>query len=340
MNRKPLTSSVLLIAVCSALLAISLIVATGIGSVHYRPAEVLTALRDGPNGQSIVDTTVWTLRLPRILLAALVGASLSIAGLAFQTLLRNDLADPYIVGVSAGASVGSELVLVRHGDSWLHGLAAPLAAFCGATSTMAIVYNFGRQSGRIRIETMLLGGVVVGSFLGAISTLILELGNADDAFPIINRLMGTMSEATFDQCALTAVFLVVGFLILLVEARSMNVYALGEEQAAQLGIDTERFKSVMIAVGALLTAISVSVAGIIGFVGLIVPHISRRLCGTPDLRRVLPVTMLVGAILLVWSDAAARSVMPDYRELPVGLITAFLGAPFFLFLLKRRGAGS
>jgi len=120
----------------------------------------------------------------------------------------------------------------------------------------------------------------------------------------------------------------------------MNVYALGEEQAAQLGIDTERFKTVMIVVGALLTAISVSVAGIIGFVGLIVPHISRRLCGTPDLRKVLPVTMLVGAILLVWSDAAARSIMPDYRELPVGLITAFLGAPFFLFLLKRRGASN
>jgi len=328
-----------LIAVCLILLGFSLILVTGIGSVHYSPSEVIAALRSGSDGTSPADITVWTLRLPRIALAALVGASLSSAGLAFQTLLRNDLADPYIVGVSSGASVGAELVLVRHGEAWLRGLAVPFASFLGATSAMLIVYGFGRQGGRVRVTTLLLGGVIVSAFLGAIATLILELGNPDDAFPIINRLMGSMADATFSQCELTGAFLLAGFLLLLVEARSMNIYALGEEQAAQLGMETERFKTIMIAVGALLTGISVSVAGIIGFVGLIVPHIARRLCGTPDIRRVLPICSLVGAILLVWSDAAARSVMPDGRELPVGLITAFLGAPFFLYLLKRRQAG-
>lgn len=337
MTNRSLGSHLFLLAVCASLLAISLVLAIGIGSVHYAPSQVVEALRDGPNGTSAADITVWTIRLPRIILASLVGACLAAAGLAFQTLLRNDLADPYILGVSSGASVGAEIVLIRHGDGWLDGIAVPLASFCGATSAMLIVYSIGRQAGRVRVTTLLLGGVIVGSFLGAVATLILELGNPDDAFPIINRLMGSMANATFAQCGLAAIFLVVGLLLLLVEARSMNLYALGEESAAQLGLETERFKKVMILVGALLTGVSVAVSGIIGFVGLIVPHVARRLCGTPDLRRVLPVCVMVGAILLVWSDAIARSIMPNGQELPIGLITAFLGAPFFVFLLKKRG---
>lgn len=326
---------ILFIASLAALL-ISLLVVTGIGSVHYGASEVIAALRQGPAGSSAVDITVWSLRLPRIVLAALVGSSLSAAGLAFQTLLRNDLADPYIVGVSSGASVGAEVILVRHGQEWLRGLAVPLAAFAGAMSAMLVVYTMGRKAGRVQVTTLLLSGVIVSSFFGAIATLLLELDNPGDASYIISRLMGSLQDATFVQCCVTMIVLVAGFLILAMESRAMNVYTLGEEQAAQLGLDTERFKTTMIIVGSLLTATSVAVAGIIGFVGLIVPHVARRLCATPDIRRVLPICVVIGAVLMVWADALARSIMPSGQELPVGVITAFLGAPFFLILLRRQ----
>ncbi|MGO8669925.1 MAG: FecCD family ABC transporter permease [Capsulimonadaceae bacterium] len=318
------------------LLASSLVVTAGIGSVHYSPAQVLAALRHGPAGDDPVVATVWEIRMPEILLAALVGAALASAGVAFQCLLRNDLADPYIVGVSSGASVGAEAVLLVHGEAWLGGAAVSAAAFATALGAMVVVYGIARHGARIVVSNLLLSGVIVTSFLTSVSTLLLQFGNPGDSFHIISRLMGSLQEATLPQCRMLAVVLTAGCLALLTQARTMNIFALGEEQAAQLGVDVERFKAVLVVVASLLTAAAVSVAGIIGFVGLVVPHIARRAAGTPDHRRVIPLAAAAGALLLLWADAISRSIMPDGRVLPVGIITAFIGAPFFIILLRRK----
>lgn len=325
------------------LLAASIVLAAGIGSVHYSPHRVLAAVLHGMPRDSDTDDaliTVWDLRLPRIVMAALVGASLAAAGVALQCLFRNDLSDPYIVGVSSGASVGAEAVLMKHADGRLHGAAVPIAAFVTGVASILTVYGMARKRGRVMVTTLLLSGVIVSSFLGAVSTLLLEIGNTNDSsdsFHIMMRLMGSFQSATFDDRGMLwmGLSLAVGIGILMSQASSMNVFSLGEEQAAQLGVDVERFKSILIAASALMTATSVAVAGVIGFVGLVVPHMCRRIAGTPDHRRVLPLSAVTGAILLVWADTIARSV-PGGQELPVGVVTAFVGAPFFCYLLRRR----
>lgn len=331
-NRRGLGMGMLLLG----LLAASMVVAAGLGDSHISPHEVIGALRHGSGGDDANVNIVWDLRLPRIALAALVGASLAAAGVAFQSLLRNDLADPYLVGVSAGASVGAEGVLLRGAEAALRGLAVPLAAFAAATAAMTVVYTLARRGGRVQVTSLLLAGVVVSAFLGGVSTLMLTLGHPNDVQRIQYRLNGSLQDATFGQCAVVGAFLAVGLLLLLLEARSMNLFSLGEESAQQLGVEVERFKTVLIVTGSLLTAATVAYAGIIGFVGLMVPHIARRLAGTPDHGRVLPLAALGGAVLMVWADTLARTALPDNRELPVGLVTAFLGAPFFCYLLRRQ----
>lgn len=314
----------------------SLVLAAWVGAAGLSPGQVWAALRHGPDGTQPEDLILWSLRLPRILLAALVGGSLGGAGLAFQALLRNDLADPYLVGVSAGASVGSEIVLLRHGEAALGGFGLPLAAFGAAAGAMATVYALARRQGRVLVTSLLLAGVVISAFLGGVSTLLLQWSHPNDAQFLQFRLSGSLGEATLPQCTVTAAFLLAGLVVLSLEARAMNLFALGEESAQQLGVETERFKTVLLLTGSLLTAATVAFGGIIGFVGLMAPHIARRLAGTPDHRATLPLATLGGATLLVWADTLARSVLPDGRELPVGIVTAFLGAPFFLYLLRRQ----
>ena len=319
------------------LLLVSSLLAAGVGQVHLSPAEVWAAVRHGPSGAGPNDAIVWVLRGPRIALAALVGASLAAAGVAFQALLRNSLADPYLVGVSAGASVGAEGTLLAHADRALGGLALPLASFGSAAAAMTVVYSLARRGGRVQVTSLLLAGVVVSAFLGGVSLLLLQFSHPNDAQYLSYRLNGSLSDASWGQCGVTLGFLVCGLLMLSVQARAMNVFALGEESAQQLGVETERFKTILIVTGSLLTAATVAFAGIIGFVGLMSPHIARRLARTPDHRLVLPLASLCGAILMVWADTAARSLLPDGRELPAGIVTAFLGAPFFCYLLRRQG---
>lgn len=328
--------TLLVLAILMVFLVATVVLAAGIGAVHYPPLAVISAIKHGPSLKTDdpVYVTIWSLRIPRIMLAALIGGSLAIAGVAFQSLLRNDLADPYIVGVSAGASVGSEFVLLKFGESWLRGFGLPIVSFISALIAMVTVYGLARRGGKLQVTSLLLGGTVVSAFLGSISTLLLQLGDPSDAFHTLSRLMGSVQNASFGQCSLIGGLLLFSFLILISQARAMNVFSLGEEQAAQLGIEVERFKTALIAVGSILTAFTVAFAGIIGFVGLIVPHIARKLAGTPDHIRVLPIAMLAGSILLVWADTISRSVMPDGRELPIGVITAFIGAPFFCYLLR------
>ncbi len=193
-----------------ALLAASLVLASGLGAAHLPPLAVLRALRDGPHGHTEADIVLWSLRLPRIVLSALVGASLALAGVAFQSLLRNDLADPFLVGVSAGASVGAETVLTRPHAEAYSPLAAPVAAFCSAAAAMTIVYALARQGGRVMVTSLLLAGVVVSSFLGGISVLLLEWSDPGNAQRIQFRLSGSLQDATWTQCGMVLLFLMVG----------------------------------------------------------------------------------------------------------------------------------
>lgn len=322
-----------------AALLVSMTAAAALGDGHLSLARTLAAVRAGPGSASPDHpdaVIVWAIHLPRVLLAALVGASLAASGTAFQSLLRNDLADPFLVGVSAGASVGAEAVLLRHQETLMRGFAVPLTAFAAAAATMTLVYAIARRGGRILVTSLLLGGVVVSAFLGSVSVLLLTLAAPNDLQRVQYRMNGSLADATYGQCFITLVFFILGFGLLLVQARAMNLYALGEEAAQQLGLEAERFKTALILTGSLLAAVTVAVAGIIGFVGLMVPHIARRLSGTPDHKRVLPLAALAGAVLMVWADTVARTAFPDGRELPVGLVTAFLGAPFFLSLLRRQ----
>ena len=312
---------------CAAWLAACL-ASLSVGSVAISPSELVQALQT-PHGTDLAHQVVWQLRLPRILLAGSVGASLALAGVAFQSLLRNPLADPYIVGTSAGAALGAACSLVLG----LGSLAVPLAAFLGAVGAMAAVYRLSRRDGYLPVETFLLAGVVVSAFLGSLVSLILSLAR-EDLPRIVLWLMGTLANARWEQLGMTVPYLALGGGTLFALALSLNLLTLGEDSARSLGLEVERLKLIVVALGSLLTASAVSVAGLIGFVGLVVPHLARKLVGS-DHRLLLPASGWLGASFLILADTLARTLRPG-SELPVGVVTALVGAPFFLGLMRRR----
>lgn len=280
-----------------------------------------------------VDAIVWNLRVPRVFLAALVGASLAAAGVALQGLLGNPLADPYIIGVSSGAAVGAGAALLLGIGGALAGFGLPLSAFAAALATMAVVFALARAGGRLHTASFLLAGIVAGSFLWAVMTLLLSLAGQEQR-EILNWLMGRFSDADWGKVALMAPFTLAGVAALIAAGRGLDAFSFGEDTARSVGVEVERFKAGILTLAALLTAVSVSVSGIIGFVGLIVPHAARALVGPPH-RASLPVAALLGASLTVLADLLARTLRPG-QELPVGVITAIIGAPFFFFLLRRQ----
>ncbi len=323
------------------LLIVSMVIAAGLGPVSIPPITVARAVL-APVAflhihtvDSGVATIVWQLRLPRILLEVLVGSALAGAGVAFQTLLRNDLADPYTIGVSSGAAVGASLMILLGWSDALHGLGLPAVCMAAAVLTLILVYSLSRQGRSVDVKSMLLAGVIASAFLGAVQMTILRLAgrNSDE---IIAWSMGHLSSVTaWRDDLLLGIFAVIGLSALWTQSSSMNLFSLGEESAQHLGLEVERFKVWMLLAGALLTSASVSVSGIIGFVGLMVPHAARRLLRTPDHRMVLPISLVLGAILVVWADTAARLSLGG-DGLPVGVVTAFLGGPFFAYLLRKQ----
>ena len=332
----------LLISLLAAAVACCAIAAAGIGPVALSVHTVMLGFLQhvgiliGPKVAPAVDTILWQVRIPRIILEMLVGGALSAAGVAFQALLRNDLAEPYTTGVSGGASVGWGLVVVAGGSGMLAGLAPTLAAFAGGLLTLVAVYTLARIQGRIHVQSLLLSGVVMGAFLWSVQMILLKLaGKTEDQ--ILGWLMGSLASASWSDINLLTPLMVVGLVILASQTYGMNIYALGEESAKQLGVETERFKATMMIVGALLTAGTVAVAGIIGFVGLVVPHLARKLARTSDHRIVLPASVLGGALMLILSDTISRSVFAG-EALPVGVVTALLGCPFFFYLLRTAGS--
>ncbi|HET8655344.1 MAG TPA: iron ABC transporter permease [Longimicrobiaceae bacterium] len=317
----------------AALVAASLLLAVRLGAVPLGARQILRAVRGV--GDPGVVTIVRELRLPRSVLAALVGAALAASGAAFQALVRNPLADPYILGVSGGAAVGAvtAIVLGLAVAPW----ALPLAALLGALVAIVLVLRIAVTVGRaVDTRVLLLAGVVVGAFFNACILLALTFADTESFRSAVFWMMGSFAAATWHSTAALALYLVPALLALLALARPLNLLAIGEETAAYLGTRVERTKLLAYGVASLLAAAAVAVSGVIGFVGLIVPHVIRLLWGN-DYRFLLPASALLGAAFLVLADALARTAAAP-TEVPVGVVTAFVGVPFFVWLLRRRGA--
>ncbi len=316
------------------ILAGSVVAAVGAGAVGIAPREVVAALWRGP-GAGLNGTIIWDLRLPRVLMAALAGASLGAAGALFQALFRNPLADPYLIGASAGASLGAVVALVVSPHFEPLGIGAvPAMAFLGAVASVILVYRLAREGGGLSILGLILAGVAVSSFLSALVSLLTYLTADERLHQVVFWLMGGFSGATWRLLAASLPYSLLACLASLLFARDLNALLLGEETAGYLGVEVELAKKAVLGAGALLTAVAVSVGGMVGFVGLVVPHLAR-MSGGPDHRYLLPASALGGAAALVLADMVSRTVLAP-GELPVGLITALLGAPFFLFVLRRR----
>ena len=325
-----------------AALLLTVTLATAIGAVAI-PAGVtlriflsqlgIPWIETGEVGRNTV-AIVWSLRLPRVLLGVLIGASLALAGTTFQGLLRNPLADPFTIGVSSGAATGATIAIFLH---QLNGLyfphMIPFFAFSGAVLAIFFVYNLAKIGGQVPVATLLLAGVVVSSFLSAVISLLMVFAG-ENMHGIFFWLSGGLMMRSWAEIGFVVPYLLLGSCILFAYARELNIFLLGEEAALHLGVRVEFTKKLLLVTASLVTAAAVSVSGMIGFVGLIIPHAVRMVSG-PDHRVLLPASALVGGIFLVWADVVARTAMAP-QEIPVGIITAFIGAPFFIYLLRKK----
>ena len=326
--------SLLRLALLAAVLVAALLVGIRVGAVRLPVAAILDAVRG--LGDPATVAIVQRIRGPRTVLAALVGGSLAASGAAFQALLRNPLAEPYILGVAGGAAVGAVSAVALGG---FLAAAAPVsvAAFAGAIAAVLLVFRIASSAGRaLDTRILLLAGVVAGSFFNAVVLLFLTFADADSFRSAIFWMMGSFAGATWRGDAVMAAGAAPALLVLFALARPLNLLAVGEETAAYLGTPVERTKVLAYGVASLLTAAAVAASGVIGFVGLVVPHAVRMVWGS-DHRFLLPASVLLGATFLVLADALARTAVAP-TELPVGVVTAFVGVPFFVWLLRRRTA--
>ena len=315
--------------------------ATSTGSVHIPLGTTFRILADrlplvdiAPTWQSAIATIVLDIRLPRVILAGLVGAALATAGATYQGLFRNPLADPYLIGVAQGASLGAVTGFLLPAAWNVAGFGLiPLLAFIGALLATLAVYLLARVGKTLPVTTLILAGVALSALLGSIvSYLIISSGEAMHG--IIFWLMGSFSLTQWSEVKIVLPYVAVGTGFIIVFARLLNVMQLDEEQAQQLGVNVERLKLILLAAATLITAASVSFVGTIGFVGIIIPPAVRLIWGA-DYRFLLPLSVLTGAIFMILADLAARTVLSP-AEVPIGVITAICGAPFFLYLLRRR----
>jgi len=323
-----------------AVLLVGVVLSLGIGAVAIAPGKVLAILLDGVgNGWEsaagdVEAVIVRDIRLPRVLLAVLVGAALAQSGAVMQGFFQNPMADPYIIGVSAGAALGASLAAFFAVDFWFLGInGTGVCAFGGALAVTGLVYAVSMRGGRLPVTLVLLTGVAIGSLAAALTSFLI-ISSDQDLHQILFWLMGSLSARRWDHVMMIWPQILVGILLLQFFARDLNLMLQGEENAKHLGVDVERVKRILLVLAALLAAAAVAVSGIIGFVGLIVPHVMRLLVG-PDHRRLFPSVILGGGILVVGADLLSRILIAP-AEVPIGIITALLGCPFFLYLLSRR----
>ncbi|MFC1543864.1 FecCD family ABC transporter permease [Gemmatimonadota bacterium] len=343
MPRRPLSRAVLLrwvISLCLILvLCLVLAAANGAGRVDLPGLLGLGSESLGEEERSVMTRILLQVRLPRVLLAGLLGAALTVAGIAFQALLRNPLADPFVLGVSGGASLGGVLALLLGLGAGSVGrwVGVPGFAFLGALGSLVLIERVATIGGRFTVHTILLTGVIFNAFAAALIYFVQSIATLEELHAIVFYLMGQVPVGYgYPAIAGIALFVLVVSGLLLLKARAFNTLSLGEEGAAQLGVDVDRLRLHTFVLGSLLTGMAVSLAGLIGFVGLVVPHLLRLLFG-PDHRLLIPAGLIGGAAFLVLADLVARVLVPP-NEIPVGVVTALVGGPFFLMLLRSRGA--
>ncbi len=337
MSVTALTATALLVLVAVSVIALML----GTAHVPWREvchiawAEITggtIATDDVPNYRIIVDS-----RLPRVLLAILIGSGLSAVGLVVQAMVRNALADPYVLGISSGASVGATSVVLFGTFGALGIYALSTAAFVGALAATLLVYLMARSAAGLVPLRLVLTGTALGYGFSAITTVLVFLAPyGDGARSVMFWLLGSLSAATWQMVPLAAVVTVVGLVIIAACARRLNALSMGDEVSAALGLDASRFRLLLFVVAAAMTGCFVSICGAVGFVGLVVPHVARMLVGA-DHRRLIVVTPVLGSVFLVSADLLARILVPP-QELPLGAITAAVGVPVFVLLMRRRGA--
>lgn len=317
--------------------------ASTVGTAHISLGQAIRIVVGKiPKLSSLVDTglipsnhiaIIWQVRMPRIMLSAMIGACLAAVGACFQGLFCNPLADPYILGISNGAGLGATVAIVMGLRGLAYGVGyVSLLAFLGALITAIVVYLIANVGGRLPAVNLILSGVAIGFFASSFVTVLMAL-NRENTERIIMWLMGSVNAANWQQVAILFPVTVVGCLILCLFARELNAIGAGEETAKSLGVKVETVKKLLLGVSSLLVAVCVSVSGIIGFVGLVIPHVARLIVG-PDQRALLPFSTVIGALFLVLCDTIARSVIPP-AELPLGAVTALCGAPYFCYLLIK-----
>ena len=327
---------VTLIVLLAMVLVTVVLFSLGTGAVHVSSGAILSALFGSHSLTATQEIILLQIRLPRILAAGVVGAALAVSGLMFQGLFRNPLADPYVIGSSGGAVLGACIGIFFFSQLSLFGFSATtLLAFAGSVVTMVIVYWLARTNGRTNVVTLLLAGFAVSTMLGYSSYFFeaFDSGSGTNHLILLSWLHGVIGIPRWPQLAITGTLLLLATMIAMPMMRRLNTLALGDEYAHQLGLRVEYTRVGIILTGSLLTAVAVSLGGLISFAGLLVPHVARLILG-PDHVRLLPVTALSGAIFVIVADTLARSLFSP-TEIPVGILMAFLGGPFFLYLLRK-----
>ncbi|MEJ2157409.1 MAG: iron ABC transporter permease [Desulfobacteraceae bacterium] len=320
---------------CVVSLVLSLVLAAAIcmglaaGSTGFSLSQVLGSLTSG-GGDSLMNDIIWRLRFPRTLLAALLGATLSVGGMVFQALLRNPLAEPYILGISGGSAIGAiagiMLGLARFPGVWL-------TAFAGSLATLGLLYVMATGRSMLRGNTLLLSGVMVNAFCSAVILFLVSMAQDSRLHNIIFWLMGDLAAATSDKVIALAVTVIPCFVIIFARSHALNLLTLGNDMARSMGVNIKAVTSLLLIVTSLMISATVSYCGLVGFVGLVIPHMLRMILG-PDHRVLAPASILGGAAFMVLCDMLSRT-LPSQGELPVGVITALIGAPVFVYLLRK-----
>ena len=337
----------LLIGILAAAAIVSMVTAAGLGPVSVSPGETVRILlgRIPLIGGTIPETwepleqnIILGLRLPRVCLGMVVGASLAVCGVTMQALVRNELADPFILGVSNGATAFATLGMLFGAFSFLGTYSLSISAFIGSAVTIIFVYTISRVRGRIYITQLLLSGVAISMIMDGVTNVITL--SAPNALGLHNAefwMAGSLAGARWAYLTLPLAVLVLCMLVLMLNYRGLNLLLLGDESAGALGVNVRRLQKLLVIVASLMAGVTIAVSGSIGFVGLMVPHFTRMIVGG-DHKKVLPVSALLGGILVVWVDVAARTVIAP-EELPVGILTAIIGGPIFIWMLKRSNRG-
>ena len=323
-------------------LAATIIISTGLGYIQISPAEVMRVIISRLSGETslltgldpIFSFVIMDVRLPRILTASIVGSGLAICGVIFQGILLNPLADPYTLGISSGAAFGASLALIAN-ITFFGIYSVPLFAFVGALATLFVVLHLSSFDGQMSANTLILSGVIVGAILAAGISFMKYMADEQVAM-IIYWLMGSFASKTWTDVAVALGAVLSGLLVAIYYGRDLNIMSLGGRSSNSLGVETARVRKILLITASLVAAVCVSVSGIIGFIGLIVPHLMRFLIG-PDNRRLALFSALAGGLLLLFADTVTRAVLPT--EVPIGVLTALIGGPFFCYIFRRRQRG-